>query len=163
MANVLNKSTFEYKKSVNTTEYLDGNWLINPDLSEVEGVETRFWKLVDSNVVEMTEEEKESVINSNIEIVKQTKIAALWQACFDYQSTFYTAPIFTRMSELKTAGDTRIVEVETWLNTLWEDYYTRRYMANHGTDVLEIQSISEDYTNNGTPPYTVAQLLGMEL
>lgn len=163
MANVLNIHTKEYKQSVNTTHYLDGNWLINPDLSVVDGVEKRFWKIEDGSVIEMTEEEKETVINADLPELIPAKIKNLWQACFDYQSKFYTEPIFTRMSEMKEAGDTRINEVETWINALWADYYTRRYTANHASSESILETISEDYTNNGTPPYTVAQLLGVTL
>jgi hypothetical protein len=39
MANVLNIHTLEYLKSVNTPDYKDGNWLINPSASEKAAVD----------------------------------------------------------------------------------------------------------------------------
>lgn len=58
MANVLNKFTKEYRLSVNTPDYIGGDWLINPDLSAVAGIPTKYWKVVDDEVVEMSSEEK---------------------------------------------------------------------------------------------------------
>ncbi len=163
MANVLNVHTMEYKKSVNTTEYMNDNWLINPDLSSIQSVEKRFWKIDGNNVVEMSEEEKQIIINQNLPGLISLKIKELWEACFSYQSKFYTEPIFTRMSEMKKEGDSRIIEVETWINNLWNDYYTRRYMANHATSVQVLDEINSNYENNGSPPYMVADLLGVSL
>jgi hypothetical protein len=35
MANVINKTTFKYLQSVNTPDYMDGNWIINPTQQEL--------------------------------------------------------------------------------------------------------------------------------
>lgn len=58
MANVLNKTTMVYLESVDTNSYLDGNWLINP---QVPFCDRKYWKIVDNTVVEMTQEEKEII------------------------------------------------------------------------------------------------------
>jgi hypothetical protein len=81
MANVLHKQTMEYLVSVNTPDYDDRYWIINPDLSNVEGVPRKYWKLEypsggtdgtagifqpDPVVVEMDQSEK-VIVNYNIE------------------------------------------------------------------------------------------------
>jgi len=55
MSNVLNKKTLEYRESVNTTDYMNGQWLINPVLPRGS---KRYWKIVGNRVVEMSSEEK---------------------------------------------------------------------------------------------------------
>ncbi len=52
MANVLNKTTKVYLQSVNTPEYSEAEWIINPDLSSVSGVPTCYWKIVERVVVD---------------------------------------------------------------------------------------------------------------
>jgi hypothetical protein len=74
MANVLNKQNFTYLTSVNTTLYLDDEWIINPDMSGVEGVDKRYWKIVGNSVVEMSQEEKDAKDASILPSVKQQKM-----------------------------------------------------------------------------------------
>lgn len=50
-----------FRESVNTPEFDNDEWIINPDLSAVIGVPRKYWKLVENEIVEMTAEEKEIV------------------------------------------------------------------------------------------------------
>ena len=61
MASVLNRTTKEYLPSVNTPEYAPATWLINPDLSAVAGVPSKYWKLTGDAVSEMSVGEKAAV------------------------------------------------------------------------------------------------------
>ena len=58
MASVINKTTFKFLGSENTPDYLDGNWIINPDLSAVAGVPQKYWKVVGNAVQPMTTAER---------------------------------------------------------------------------------------------------------
>jgi len=60
MADVLHKETLQYLKSVHTPNYDPEEWLINPDLSAVEGVDPKYWKIQDDKVLEMSGEEKDT-------------------------------------------------------------------------------------------------------
>ena len=77
MANVLNKNNFAYLTSVNTPQYLDGNWLINPNLSAVEGVDKRYWKIDGDTVIEMSQAEKDAVDLARLPELKEAKLAAI--------------------------------------------------------------------------------------
>ena len=59
MADVVNRNSREYLRSVNTPDYPESIWIINPDLSAVAQVPQKYWKIVGDLVVEMTPEEKE--------------------------------------------------------------------------------------------------------
>jgi hypothetical protein len=61
MADVINRLSREYKRSVNTPEYPLADWIINPDLSSVAGVPWKYWKIVGDSVLPMTQEERDIV------------------------------------------------------------------------------------------------------
>lgn len=67
MANVINKTTLEYRESVNTPDFSNLEWIINPNVSEItnqEGkiiVPQKYWKLSGNAIVEMTLSEKTKV------------------------------------------------------------------------------------------------------
>ncbi len=58
MASALQKSTMIYRESVNTPDYDNDEWILNPDLSAVTGVPRKYWKLSGNEIIEMTAEEK---------------------------------------------------------------------------------------------------------
>lgn len=61
MSNVINKTTLQYLESVNTPDYPETDWIINPDMSDVDGVPRKYWKLVNNVPTEMTQAEKDAV------------------------------------------------------------------------------------------------------
>ena len=58
MADVVNKQTLQYLKSVNTPDYSEDEWLINPDIPKCS---KKYWKIKDCKIVEMTQTEKDNV------------------------------------------------------------------------------------------------------
>ena len=61
MANVIHRTTLEYRRSVHTPDFDPVIWIINPDLSAVQGVSRKYWKIVGDNVVGMTQSERDAV------------------------------------------------------------------------------------------------------
>lgn len=61
MANVLNRTTLDFRRSVNTPDYDPAEWVINPDMSAVEGVDRQYWKLDGERPVPMTADEQAAV------------------------------------------------------------------------------------------------------
>lgn len=58
MANVLNRTTGltlpyrkDYRTSVNTGEFPDTDWIINPDLTAVSGFDSIYWDISGDNVI----------------------------------------------------------------------------------------------------------------
>jgi hypothetical protein len=43
MSNVLNRTTMVYLESVNTPDFSPTEWIVNPDLSQVTGVPSKYW------------------------------------------------------------------------------------------------------------------------
>jgi hypothetical protein len=61
MADVVNRTTRVHLRSVNTPDYPASEWIINPDLSAVAGVPTRYWLISGNTVTEMTPAQKAAV------------------------------------------------------------------------------------------------------
>lgn len=58
MANVVNRTTKEYLKSVNTPDYPVSEWIINPVVPDVP---SKYWNISGDTVTEMTQAEKDAV------------------------------------------------------------------------------------------------------
>jgi len=67
MANVLNRTSKQYVASANTPEYPVAEWIINPDLSGVVGVPTKYWSISGDTVMEMSQAEKDAVDTAETE------------------------------------------------------------------------------------------------
>lgn len=63
MANVLNKTTSpaDYRLSVHTPDFPEADWFINPDISAVAAVPTRYWVVGTNPVTEMNQGQKDAV------------------------------------------------------------------------------------------------------
>ena len=58
MSNVLNRTTKQYLKSVNTPDYPVSDWIVNPSVAPFLGVPTKYWKISGDAVSEMSALEK---------------------------------------------------------------------------------------------------------
>jgi len=65
MSNVINRVTKEFKKSVNTPDFSEVDWIINPILPKCE---QKYWKIDGNSVLEMTDEEKDIAYPTKTEI-----------------------------------------------------------------------------------------------
>jgi hypothetical protein len=61
MADVVHRTTVEYRKSVDTVGYDPAVWIHNPNLSALVAVPQKYWKVSGDSVLEMTAGEKTTV------------------------------------------------------------------------------------------------------
>lgn len=61
MANVLNRTTREYLRSVHDPDYPVQDWIHNPDLSAVVGYPSKYWVITGDAVSLMTQSERDAV------------------------------------------------------------------------------------------------------
>jgi len=80
MATVINRNTCRVIQSANTPNYPVEDWIIEPNLSSVTGVPKKYWKTSGDSVLEMSQAEKNTVDNANIESLKNSQIAAAFLA-----------------------------------------------------------------------------------
>lgn len=77
MSDVLNRDTMAFRRSVNAPDFPDPPWLHNPDLSSVEGVEPKYWKLTGDVVSEMLQAEKDAVDAAEMQAGKDSDKAQI--------------------------------------------------------------------------------------
>lgn len=98
MANVINRLTLEYLRSVNTPDYPEEEWIINPDLTGVEGVPKKYWKIDADSVVSMSQEEKDAYDLANPVVIIRNHLLD-GTPCFMYKgmaiSTQQDVRVFT--------------------------------------------------------------------
>lgn len=61
MADAVNRTTKEYRQSIHTPDFPVEDWIINPNLSAVAGVENKYWKISGDVITEMNASEKQAV------------------------------------------------------------------------------------------------------
>jgi len=76
MANVLHKVTLDYYESVNTPDYPESDWIINPVLPNCA---RKYWKIDGGQVTEMNPQEKEVVDTSETNRLKEVLLYAMYQ------------------------------------------------------------------------------------
>lgn len=79
MANVLNRTTREYRESANTPDFPADQWIINPDLSAVAGVARKYWKILLDAVLAMTQAERDAVDAAEVTTRRDAAADALTQ------------------------------------------------------------------------------------
>ena len=77
MANVIHRGTLQYRRSVNTPDFPPTEWIVNPDLSQVEKVPRKYWRIDGERVVEMSENQKAAVDGAELEQLKADKLEEL--------------------------------------------------------------------------------------
>ena len=65
MADVLHRITRVLKKSVNTTDYSPAEWIINPDMSSVEGFSYIYW-IITGDAVSLMDEAARTLVDQQI-------------------------------------------------------------------------------------------------
>jgi len=119
MANVIHRTDRDgagallYRTSVNTPEYDTNDWLVNPDLSSLQGiVAAKYWKVTGvapgGVVEEMTQGEKDAVDAAELAAAKLARKTAIKTEAWSYLESRYDA------------GEQRIIidlQTETYINS----------------------------------------------
>ena len=127
--------------------------------SELEAVQRRFIKWVNGDPVEMTQEEKDAILNDNFEIAKLSKIETLWQAATAYEHSYVANGAYAALLEAKLAGSTKATDFGNWISSIWTEYYSRRDSVTAAQTQEAIDLVSDDFTSVGPPPYSIREVL----
>lgn len=139
MSNVLNRVTKQYLLSVNTPDYSTNEWIINPDLSRVQEVDNKYWKVVGDSVVRMDDREASAVdandiVNDKIESIANAKRFAD-QSLMALYSTAAIVSALSGYIDAKLANDVvKVAEHSITLNNV-------KQIATN--EKLEVEAITE--------------------
>lgn len=87
MADVLNRTTKEFLRSVHTPAYPADQWIRNPDLSAVSGLPTKYWKISGDTVLAMDAAEQ-AAVDAAEDATRTAEETAAAKAEFDAQRLF---------------------------------------------------------------------------
>jgi hypothetical protein len=90
MAHVLNRTTKEYIRSANTGDYPVEAWIINPDLSAVDGFPDKYWVITGDVVSLMDQAQRDAVDAGNVDTGRDA-VAALIDRVEAYERAFALA------------------------------------------------------------------------
>jgi len=151
MANVLNKSTFQYMRSVNTPDYMDGEWLINPDMDNVYGVEQKYWKVLNDDIAEMTQGEKD-VVDGNLlpayKVAKKTELKTIIKSFIESKfNAEEQRTLFHLVSEAKADGKTNrfnyLLPYWTWVKAAITFKHNKNDAIAAATDIATVNSVCD--------------------
>lgn len=83
----------------------------------------------------------------------------LWQSAYDYNFQFFSGGAYAQILELKLAGVSRALAAQGWILKLWSDYYARKAACWSALTHEAVQTIDTDFSNNGSPPFSVPEML----
>ena len=72
MATVLNRTTKELRRSVNTPDYDEAGWIIDPDLTQVEGFPAKYWIIESGDIITLADTATQAAIDAALETVRIT-------------------------------------------------------------------------------------------
>ena len=52
----------------------NNDWIVNPDLSSVEGIEQKYWKVSGNDIIEMNQSEKDSVDSHKVDLARDKRM-----------------------------------------------------------------------------------------
>lgn len=154
--------------------YPSDEWIIDPDLTAVDGVPHKYWKVDGPNVVVMSEQEQWDVDNDELTIARQLKNDALWQCARDQNYASISEGAYSLLDNVRdlsreildnpaspqddidtaTAGEAIAVADQQWIKQIWGDYYSRVATLDAATTIEEVNAISEDFSVHGAAPYS---------
>lgn len=177
MADVLNKTTKELLKSVNTPDYSSATWFIMGRAQataraqvaalQVALVPNRYWK-IDTNaetVVEMSSGEKDTVDTANAAADRLTLIPTVRAQAEAYLNTRYDADIATRMMELWAAGNAgrkaAVATVIAWKDTVLVATEAKVTAYNGSSMPIRVAALDFSTFNATDPVVTIAAILAL--
>lgn len=145
MSNIIlydeNNIVLQYLKSVNTPDY-SGNVLVNPDISSIENIPIKYWKVYDGQVIEMTEEEKNNVDS----LLKSKDIPNKNFLVKEYESRLLLKEIWYEIDNLDGTYSIKAEETEYFYINNKVNY---RIITKYSYDGTEINKEKWEYYTNG--------------
>ena len=90
---------------------------------------------------------------------KALKIDQLWQSATSYEYSYVANGAYAALLEAKLAGSTKATAFGNWISSIWTEYYIRRDSVIAAETQEAIDSVSDDFTLVGPPPYSIREVL----
>lgn len=77
MADVVNRATKQYIRSVNTPDFPIADWIHNPDLSAVVGQPPKYWDIVLDLITLMSATDRQAVEDAKLVATRDTRVSQI--------------------------------------------------------------------------------------
>lgn len=166
MATVVNRTTFQIIESANSPDYDPISWLVNPpglENLQINAIPIRYWKVVDDDLAEMTQPEKDAVDTDAINVAAMI-LALQDQINFDvsnYIQTRYTTTQQISFTKIYVDGLRKklIPRVEyiqlffDWVDTVVAYGDSLKDQVSAFTSLTQAETLVKDFTQfNTTDP-----------
>jgi len=158
MASVVNRTTKQYLGSVHTPDYSPVDWIIDPDLSSVIGVPSKYWNISGDIITEMTQPEKDAVDAAEAIVIRDNNRA---EAVATPDAATSTGVEFRELFELFNKRDNyiinRLIEVQTMASDLKTAITTSSGAAQTIRDEVALVDVTPSATATRTRADTITE------
>lgn len=165
MINVLNRVTKELRNSVSPKDYNPVFWILNPDLSHVQGVPVEYWLINGDDIKEMDAQQKAAVDAALLPIEKATMTQVFISASEDFGVSRYSVSrqqiLSVLLSEARFDGLVNraayLNQLVVWMNQCLDYYDTKNAELQAFTTRDEVKNFVWDFTvlANADPLVTI--------
>jgi len=152
MATVLHRTNKEVLYSVNTPDYSDVDWIINPDLVYVLGVPKKYWKITGDVVSEMNQSEKDIV---DAALLPQTKIDRknflrtsadnlIINQGYTIEKQLTLNTLYANSTQIKSNRYKYINDWALWIELINQEVKTKQDLVDAQTTIDDVNSIILD-------------------
>jgi hypothetical protein len=169
MANVLNRTTKMYLKSVHTPDFPGAAWVVNPagaNALEAAGIPSSRWAInPDDSVREMTAAEQDGAFLTE---EKMRRVGEVRIAFTDYVASKYDVSSQVTLNALwNEAGkknwnnrNNKVQQIMTWLDAVLTEFYARKNAIIAASTIAAAKAVSADFStfDATVPSVTVEQV-----
>lgn len=152
MATVLHRISKDVLYSVNTPDYSDVDWIINPDLVLVYGVPKKYWKITGDVVSEMNQSEKDIV---DAALLPQTKIDRknflrtsadnlILNQGYTIEKQLALNTLYANSTQIKSNRYKYINDWALWIELINQEVKTKQDLVDAQTTIDDVNSIILD-------------------
>jgi hypothetical protein len=159
MIKVIHRVTGNVFMVPNIQNYSEEEWIINPDLSAVEGYDQKYWKIDGDDVLLMTTAEMSAVDYSQMLDCQAKHIKAAHQAAWEYVYQWYDEGGLLQVADWKL-GLPEDHPVQPLVQSVytWKDAVMYEYLLVKKQSYLNFQCCDTDYSFIGAAPVTFTEL-----
>lgn len=171
MADVLNRTTKEYRKSANTPDFPKADWIISPDLSAVAGVPVEHWKITGDAIAPMNKTEIATIDDAILPDEKTNKVAVQGVTAKQLIENRYAYSVLMLLSymleQARVDGlSARVKYIEplfTWMLDVHREYETKKAEIEAQTKRDDVSAFEWDITaiEAADPGITIAGALSV--
>lgn len=155
IGNVLHRTAKTYVEGVELDDYDQTDWIHNPDLSAVDGVPVRYWKITGSVITEMSQAEKVALDAPDLATFKLSAKDQIRREMLTYIDGKYDSTTFSIINALELGAQADSLtnrrayldDLRAWVITLIQQQDTLNASIDACTTLEAIEAVVWDFSS----------------